>query len=93
MAYGVSVWNGAGKIEVGHDNPTVIIDNVTRQQGVRSYDPPIVNGFTVRFSDSLVKTYPQRSGVTRLTCATYYNPITQINQTPQAAGWIVMEVG
>lgn len=93
MAYGVNVWDGAGKLEVGYDNPTVIIDNVTRQQGVISYDPPIITGFTVKFSDSLIKTYPQRSGVVRLTCATYYNPITQVNQTPQAAGWIVMEVG
>ena len=58
-----------------------------------SYDPPIINGFTVKFSDSLVKTYPQRSGVTRLTCATYYNPISQVNATPYALGWIVMEVG
>lgn len=91
--YGVNMWDGTSKLEVGYDNPTVIIDNVTRQQNVISYDPPIVTGFTVKFSESLSKTYPQRAGVTRLTCATYYNPISQVNATPYAMGWIVMEVG
>lgn len=91
--YGVNTWNGSNKLVVGYDNPTVVIDNVARQINVISYDPPRVNGFTVQFSDSLVKTYPQREGVKRLTCATYYDQVVQQNAEPYAMGWIVMEVG
>lgn len=92
-AYGVNVWDDAGRLSVGFDNPTCIIDSVTRQDGVVSYDPPIVNGFTVTFSDSLSKSYAQRSGVSRLVCVGMYNAISQTNSLPYCVGWTVLEVG
>lgn len=92
MAYGVQVFDASGRLVVGFDNPTTIIDTVTRQDGVVSYDPPIVNGFTVTFSDSLSKSYAQRSGVSRLVCVGMYNAISQTNSLPYCVGWTVLEV-
>ena len=93
MAYGVQVFDASGRLVVGVDNPTTIIDTVTRQNGVVSYDPPIVTGFTVKFSDSLSKSYAQRSGVSRLVCVGMYNAISQTNSLPYCVGWTVLEVG
>lgn len=92
-SYGVNVWDDAGRLAVGFDNPTCIIDTVARQNNVYSYDPPIVSGFTVKFSDSFSKSYSQRSGVTGLVCVGMYNDIAQQNSLPYCTGWLVLEVG
>lgn len=93
MEYGVDIFDQNGVKIVGFDNPTTIIDDVARQINVASYDPPLINGFTVTFSDSLSKTYPQRSGAVRLVCIPYYDNITQLNASPYCMGWLVLEVG
>jgi hypothetical protein len=94
MEYGVDIFDQNGVKMVGFDNPTTIIDDVARQINVVSYDPPLVNGLTVTFSNSLSKTYPQRSGVVRLVCIPYYdNFSSQINAAPYCMGWLVLEVG
>jgi hypothetical protein len=80
-SYGVQVFNEAGVQVVGFDNPTTIID------------PPIVTGFSVKFHDSLIKTYPQRSGVQRLVCIGRYSALSQLNARPYCKGWLVLEVG
>lgn len=93
-SYGVQVFNEAGVQLVGFDNPTTIIDDVARLSGQIAYDPPIVTGFSVKFHDNLIKTYPQRVGVARLTCIGYYEQVgSQINAQPYCKGWLVLEVG
>jgi hypothetical protein len=92
-SYGVQVFNEAGVQLVGFDNPTTIIDNVARIDGQIAYDPPIVTGFSVKFHDSLIKTYPQRSGVQRLVCIGRYSALSQLNARPYCKGWLVLEVG
>lgn len=93
MAYGIDVFDANGVKLVGFDNPTTIIDNVARIDGQIAYDPPIVTGFSVKFHDSLIKTYPQRSGVNRLVCIGKYSALSQVNARPYCIGWLVLEVG
>lgn len=94
MEYGIDVFDENGVKVVGFDNPTTIIDNVARIYNVMAYDPPVVNGFTVKFHDQLIKVYPQRDGVRGLTCLAYYNDLSgQQNATPYCMGWYVMEIG
>lgn len=93
MAYGIDVFDANGTKLVGFDNPTTIIDNVARIDGQIAYDPPIVTGFSVKFHDSLIKTYPQRSGVNRLVCIGKYSALSQLNARPYCIGWLVLEVG
>lgn len=93
MAYGIDVFDGNGAKLVGFDNPTTIIDNVARIEGQIAYDPPIVTGFSVKFHDSLIKTYRQRSGVNRLVCIGKYSALSQLNARPYCIGWLVLEVG
>ena len=93
MAYGIDVYDANGVKLVGFDNPTVIVDDVARIQGVVAYDPPIITGFSVKFHNSLIKNYTQREGVSRLVCIGYYNQIgSQINAAPYCMGWLVLEV-
>lgn len=93
MAYGIDVFDANGTKLVGFDNPTTIIDDVARLSGQLAYDPPIVTGFSVKFHDSLIKTYPQRSGVNRLVCIGKYSALSQVNARPYCIGWLVLEVG
>lgn len=93
MAYGIDVFDANGTKLVGFDNPTTIIDDVARLSGQLAYDPPIVTGFSVKFHDSLIKTYPQRSGVNRLVCIGKYSALRQVNARPYCIGWLVLEVG
>lgn len=93
MAYGIDVFDANGTKLVGFDNPTTIVDNVARIDGQIAYDPPIITGFSVKFHDSLLKTYPQRSGVNRLVCIGKYSALSQLNARPYCIGWLVLEVG
>lgn len=93
MSYGIDIFDSNGVKLVGFDNPTCIIDDVARIEGQVPYDPPIVTGFSVKFHDSLVKAYPQRSGVARLVCVGKYRALTQLNSRPYCTGWLVLEVG
>lgn len=93
MAYGIDVFDANGTKLVGFDNPTTIVDNVARIDGQIAYDPPIITGFSVKFHDSLIKTYPQRSGVNRLVCIGKYSALSQLNARPYCIGWLVLEVG
>lgn len=92
--YGVQVFDAQGRLTVGFDNPTVIIDTVLRPDGQIIKEPVLVNGFSITFWDGNTRTYTQRSGVQQLVAVAYHNDISgQTYADPYVMGWHVLEVG